>query len=245
MIMKTATPHQHHRLLRQGFTLTELLVVIVIIVVLVSISFLGYGKFREYADKANSTRNLSQLQMANTLYANDKNGQYIYLRKFDSDGKRSGFWYQDESLVSYLTGGMTDANGKPARAVQPELLDPKVYRARNSFYHSMAASYGMNDTGLMTAPAPNGRTGHLTGQISDPSNSMAFATATDYRITYNNRYAWKEEDSKTSNGAIAYRHRGAILVAYYDGHVAEMTRADLQEIDKRGGRNHVFWNPKN
>ena len=129
------------------------------------------------------------------------------------------------------------------RAVHPGLLDPKVYRARKSFYHSMAASYGMNDTGLMTPAAPNVRTGLPAAQIGNPARSMAFATATDYRVTYNSRFLWNEEDSKTSNGAIAYRHRGSILVAYYDGHVGEMTRGGLEEIDKRGGRNNSFWDP--
>ena len=94
--MQLSMPFPNKPRHRQGFTLTELLVVVVIIAILVTLSFLGFGKFREYADKANSTRNLSQLQMANSMYAHDNNGTYVYLRKFDQNGERSGFWYQDE-----------------------------------------------------------------------------------------------------------------------------------------------------
>jgi prepilin-type processing-associated H-X9-DG protein len=34
------------------------------------------------------------------------------------------------------------------------------------------------------------------------------------------------------------------LVVYFDGHVGEMTKADMLEIDKRGGANSVFWKAK-
>jgi prepilin-type processing-associated H-X9-DG protein len=38
-----------------------------------------------------------------------------------------------------------------------------------------------------------------------------------------------------------YRHGDKVLVVYFDGHVGEMTKADILEIDKWGGANNAFW----
>jgi hypothetical protein len=80
-------------------------------------------------------------------------------------------------------------------------------------------------------------------RVGNPSASMAFSTATDYRVTYNSRFKWKEADSKTSDGAMSYRYGGKALVVYYDGHIEVLNQGDIRAIDSRGGRNHPFWKP--
>ncbi len=107
----------------------------------------------------------------------------------------------------------------------------------------------MNDTGLKLGGEPNLNSYHSMSRISNPAQSMAFGTATDFRIAYNSRFNWDFEDPegsdvKTANGSIAYRHGKKVLVVYYDGHVGEMSKADFQEIDRsRGGKNSAFWLP--
>lgn len=231
---------------RRGFTLVELLVVIVIIVVLASLSFFGFNRFRDYSDRVNSSRNLSQIQLANALYASDHNGRYVNQAAFGEGGQRSEFWYQNLAFLSYLTGGATNASGEPVRAAPSEFLDPKVYRAGRALHGSMAASYGMNQTGIdiQRGPDGSGRNVYFAARISNPSSSMAFATATDQRVNYNARFNFDpEEDRKTSDGAMAYRHNDKALIVYFDGHIGEMTRGDIEDIDDRGGVNSAFWNP--
>lgn len=127
------------------------------------------------------------------------------------------------------------------------MLDPKVVRARKALYDRVYCSYGMNDTGLQLGGEPDLKSGHDMNQVVDPARTMIFATATDFRITYNSRFKWnfaKPNDTKTSNGEIAYRHGGKVLAVYFDGHVGELSKADLERIDGNGGKNHPFWKAK-
>ena len=199
------------------------------------------------ASKANSIRNLSQLQIANMTYATDHSGKCVPIRVNDANGNPTR-WFQDQEYLSNLTGSLTDELEKNNTGAIPlEMLDPKVVRARKSFYDRVYTSYGMNDTGLQLGGEPDLNSGHNFNQVSDPNRTMAFATATDFRVTYNSRYKWDFEnpnDSKTANGEIAYRHGDKVLAVYFDGHVGEMSKADFEQIDKSGGKNNAFWKAK-
>ena len=229
-----------------GFTLVELMVVIVIIVVLAALAFLGMNRVRDMADKAASIRNLSQLQVANASYAADHNGNFVAIRANDSGGKTTR-WFEDADYLRNLMGEVLDSSGRQSKSVPIGLLDPKVVRARQPLYDRLYTSYGMNDTGLKLGGEPNLNSYNSVNRIRNPTRSMAFATATDFRVNYNSRFKWDFDDPKdikTSDGSIAYRHNKKILVVYYDGHVGEMSKADLQEIDRsRRGKNSAFWLP--
>jgi len=88
---------------------------------------------------------------------------------------------------------------------------------------------------------PNLKPSHSLNRVPNPSESMAFATTTDFRVTYNSRLKWKGVDGKTNDGALAYRHGGKALVVYFDGHVRELTQRDMKNIDAtKGGKNSTF-----
>jgi prepilin-type N-terminal cleavage/methylation domain-containing protein/prepilin-type processing-associated H-X9-DG protein len=233
--------------IHHGFTLTELLVVILIIAVLATLAFMGTRRVREMADKANSTRNLSQLQIANMTYATDHNGNCVPIRVNDENGNPTR-WFQDVEYLANLTGESYDENEKSKPTAIPlDMLDPKVVRDRKPLHDRVYTSYGMNDTGLKLGGEPNLKSGHNINEVSDPSRAMAFATATDFRVTYNSRYKWDFEnpnDSKTANGEIAYRHGDKVLIVYFDGHVGEMSKGDMEALDAKGGKSNAFWNPK-
>lgn len=232
---------------RRGFTLTELLVVILIIAILAALAIFSTRRIRGMADKANSTRNLKQLQIANISYAADHNGKCVPIRANDDKGNPTR-WFQDLELLANLTGKPSEQlEENSLTAISLDMLDPKVVRARKPLYDRVYCSYGMNDTGLPLGNDPNLKSVHDMNQISSPARSMAFATATDFRVTYNSRYKWDFEnpkDEKTANGEIAYRHGYKVLVVYFDGHVGEMGKADFEAIDKSGGKSNAFWNPK-
>ncbi len=231
---------------RCGFTLTELLVVILILVVLAALSFMGLGRTRAAADKAGSTRNLSQLQIANVSYAADHNGKLVPLRVNDDKGQATR-WFQDPAFLGNLIGEVYDNSGKQLKTVPLEMLDPTVVRARKEKYDSIYASYGMNDTTLQLGGTPGLDSGHNLNLISNPARSMAFSTATDFRVTYNSRLNWdlkNPNDSKTAAGDMAYRHNNKVLVVYFDGHVGEMSTSDMKAIDAKGGKSNAFWSPE-
>lgn len=232
---------------RRGFTLTELLVVMSVLAVLVTLTLMSMHRIRERADKATSTRNLAQLQLANAAYAAEHNGKCVPLRVNDGNGNPTR-WFQDKEYLAILTGISTDSLEKSTTtAIPPHMLDPKVVRSRKSLSDRVYTSYGMNDTGLQLGGEPDLNSGHNMNQVADPGRTMAFATATDFRINYNSRFKWDFEnpnDSKTANGEIAYRHGDKVLVVYFDGHVGEMSKDDLKRIDESGGKNHAFWKAK-
>jgi prepilin-type N-terminal cleavage/methylation domain-containing protein len=243
--MKSTTPHFHNYYISRGFTLVELLVVITIIAAMAALAISVTVRMRDQAHKVNSARNVSQLQVANASYAADHNGNYVPIYAYDDQGKRIGFWYQNQDYLGNLIGDILDANGERAKNIPSSSLDPKVVRAKKGFHHSIAASYGMNDNGIAGVHGPNVAPAHNLNRISNPSEAMAFATATDYRISYGSRFKWKGVDGKTSDGALAYRYNDKALIVYFDGHVSEVSQEDLRKIDaSQGGNSGRFWNPR-
>ena len=241
--MKNPNPKNPSEAIRRGFTLTELLVVILIIAVLAVLSLIGTRKFRDMADKSVSIRNLSQIQIANVSYASDHNGNFVPIRYNDENGKATR-WFQQREFLAALVGEDLDKSGQQSLTVPTGILDPKVVRARKDLYDRLYTSYGMNDTGLKLGGDPGLDSSHNMNRITDPARSMAFATATDFRVTYNSRFKWNFDnpnDTKTAAGDLAYRHGDKALVVYFDGHVGEMSKGDFERIDKSGGKNNPFW----
>lgn len=230
-----------------AFTLVELLVTIVIIAALVSISMFGFLKFRNVGDRTTSMSNIRQLQIANMQYAGEHNGNCVPIRRNDDKGNATR-WFSNPDYVDILTGLVFTEGTKIKVSDAPlNMLDPKVVRAKKTNFNKIYASYGMNATGLSLGGAPNLNSAYNMNKVRDPARAMAFATATDFRINYAGRYRWNFDDpndSKTSGGELAYRHGDKILVVYFDGHVGEMSKADLQTIDRtRGGQSSKFWRP--
>jgi prepilin-type N-terminal cleavage/methylation domain-containing protein len=231
---------------QRGFTLVELLVVILIIATLAVLALWGTKRVRDSANKSTSIRNLSQIQIANASYAADHNGRFVPIRANDQSGKPTR-WFQDPDFLGNLIGEVFDSSGKQVETIHLSLLDPKVLSGRKSGYDKIYSSYGMNDTSLQLGGEPDLNSGHSLNQVSDPSRTMSFATATDFRVTYNSRYKWDFEnpnDSKTAGGEIAYRYGNKVLVVYFDGHVGELGKSDFEAIDRIGGKANVFWKPK-
>lgn len=232
-----------------GFTLTELLVVILIIVTIAALSLMGIRRMRDLADKTGAIRSLSQLQLANVSYSADNGGKYVPYLITDEDGKRIGWWYQVPEFLNYFRGEVTAADGQPSKSVPLSMLDPKVVRAKLPFYSSMAGSFGLNQTGLPASTGPSVRPSHTVSTVTKPEQSMAFASATDVRVNHGSRFNWfsrepDKREGKTSDGGLAFRHGDKAIAVYFDGHVGELTKSELGEIDKtKGGATGAFWKP--
>lgn len=248
--MKPTSPASSHMQadIRSGFTLVELLIVIVIIVVLASLSFFGFSRMRTMADKVASTRNLSQMQIANTSYAADHNGKYVPLSTADGDSIVTSKWFDNPDYLSELKGELAiKSNGKPDTSMPLSMLDPITVRSKGNQFKNIYASYGYISTGMPGGAyeSPNSNIGYTMHQIQFPSRKAAFITATDWTARYESRFTWQGAaavEGATSDQKIAYRHNGKALVVYYDGHVGEVSVADIEALDRQGGASNEFWN---
>jgi prepilin-type processing-associated H-X9-DG protein len=227
-----------------------LLVVILIIAAISALSFVGLRRMRDMADKTGAIRSLSQLQIANAGYASDNGGRYVPKQFNGQNGERLGWWFQVPEFLNYFRGEFTVPANAPSETVPLSMLDPKALRGKGPFHRSLAASFGINETGVPSSgQVPNARYAHTVATVSSPSQSMSFASATDLGVQYRSRFTWFSRDpdkreSKTTAGDLAYRHGDKIIVVYFDGHVGEMSKSEIVEIDKtRGGANNAFWKP--
>jgi prepilin-type processing-associated H-X9-DG protein len=229
-----------------AFTLTELLVIIVIIITLVAFGFSGLSKMRKAGDKVAATRSLAQVQLANAGYAADNNGQFVPIYAFDDKGATYTHWYRRADFLGYLKGesSVYYPNGNVNWSLPTNMLDPVAVRAKKESYNTMDGSFGYNANGLPSGwGKPNGAPAFRTSQLTSPERSAAFMTATDWNVSYASRFKWQSTPTEglSRDQKMAYRHSGKALVAYYDGHIGEVSIADLKKIDGEGGANHIFW----
>lgn len=230
-----------------AFTLTELLVTIVIIITLAALGFSGLSKMRKAGDKVVANRNISQLHLANAGYAADNYGQYVPIYAFDDTGAKYVGWMDSPKYLSYLKdeSAVYRSNGTVDNQLPLNLMDPATVRAKKKSYDSLIASFG-----YITAGVPGGGWGkpgsspsYRISQLTSPERTAAFVTATDWNVSYANRFKWEsaKEEGFFPGQRMSYRHGGKALVVYYDGHVGEVSLADIRKIDAQGGANHIFW----
>jgi prepilin-type N-terminal cleavage/methylation domain-containing protein len=205
--MKNSIFKKQSAVIRRGFTLVELLVVIMIIAILALLAFMGTQRVRDVANKSSSIRNISQLQLANASYAADHNGKCVPLKVIDDAGKAGNRWFEDSGYLANLTGKSVEelekSKGTDDVGPIPEgMLDPKVVRAKKTKWGWVYTSYGMNDTGIGGSKA-NTEYGYNLNRLTNPSRSMIFATATDLRATYLSRFKWDFKNPKDAKPTVA------------------------------------------
>jgi prepilin-type N-terminal cleavage/methylation domain-containing protein/prepilin-type processing-associated H-X9-DG protein len=229
---------------RPGFTLVELLVVITIIAVLAALTVVGFTRMRAAGDRATTVAVLRQLQIANVGYASDHNGQYVPMESYDEDNARGNEWHYSPKFLAYLTGDTTALDNKQTTTMAPaSILDPLVVRAKKRAWNWLFASYGYNQQG-MPSNKPNSDKSFKVSQVTNPSRSAAFVTATDWKVVHASRFRWLDNpvEGKSTDQKMAYRHGGKAIVVYYDGSSGLVSPEDIRAFDKKGGANHPFWN---
>ena len=245
--MKAHHPRNPAASRHPAFTLVELLVTITIIIAIAALSFTGISKMRKSGDRVVAIRNMSQLQLANTSYAAENNGKYVPTDEWNDEGSGYVKWLDNPKFVSFFKSesGVYLSNGRIDTTLPLGMMDPAVVRAKKHLYNEAQASYAYNKTGMTGGWAtPGARPSYLVSQVNDPSRSAVFISATDWNTDHPKRFLWTGAaavEGKTVNGKIAYRHNNKAIVVYYDGHVGEISQADMRRIDDLGGANNIFW----
>lgn len=226
-----------------AFTLTEVLVVIAIIVALAALAFLGTSRMQSAADRALSVDNLRKLQLSNGVYASDNGGRFVATFTRDSNGKTGGLWDRNPEFLDIYLGQLDqkDSGKSQESRVTPKHLDPIAYKAKANGYKTLKASYGMVSKENYSSGDKNVNSAYRMSELTSAPQTAAFVTAVNWLVLYSGRKGWDGVEGKINAPRIAYRYNNKALVVYYDGHVGEITQADMEELDSRGGRNNIFW----
>jgi len=243
-------------LIRKGFTLVELLVVIGIIALLISILLPSLQKARRAAERISCSSNIRQLAMAWQSYATDNKGKLALseLRFTDVDlsGAYTQTWVYSNNtlwpgLLKPYTGDTQVPLNNPAYLVGiGSLLTPnRVFDCPsfqdnfrdNGFASSSYVAYGMPIYGVGGAP------GYLftplykkINQITKPADRILF---TDSQYTDLNGVPYTPDlrgfyqivaGGPNALYFVSFRHDKATTVAYCDGHAETVSKDQLKAM---------------
>ena len=190
------------------------------------------------------------LNYANTLYAGDHAGKYCPVYTFDEDSQATVQWHFNPTFLKHVIGEdnldflENFESNEGVAGLPEEVLDPIVVRAKKKYWNRISASYGYNHENMPGAghkptrpgPTPSVRSPTRPG----PAPSSVARTGSP---RYSGRFIWESQgyEGKTPDGKIAYRHNNKAIVTYYDGHTELKSMADIRLLDRRGGKNNIFW----
>jgi len=218
--------------LRLGFTLVELLASIAIVAILASLLFALSGNIMDRVDSSKSRKNLRDLQMVNLIFANENNGDFMPAWQNSPTGGLSRQWFNQPIFHTHLgipLGERGNINW-PAEYICPkaEIAQESLRDNPSNGAAAMARSYGYNIEGNdVNWGTPSAGNPLRKVRVVNPSETIAFADALDWLINASGSSAYSGKEERTQSKMVSYRHNGAANVVFFDGHVEELPREDL------------------
>lgn len=220
---------------REGFTLTELLIVIVIIVVLASVVFVMARRGIQSARSAQCTNNIRNVVLSHLQISQDNNGVIVHAWRSNAFGSRPRNWSEHHAI--YSSEGL-DWNAATAKVLSKMksmdyLQCPVAARERRTDMlanttHGSWRTYAMNQWVGAISDSMNPQFGFIDGavtttQVEEPAK-LIFVTekswggATGYTPVFG-----PDAGPKT----YADHHDGRLNVGYFDGHVDQLKPEEL------------------
>ncbi len=214
-----------------GFTLIELLVVISIIAVLASMLIPAIAMVRDSARTLKCAACLRQIGLGASAYAHDWEGNIVPTQSY-------GFVYWHTSISTYIEEGGTADVLTVKRVLRgcPTWPSTAYYANHPSPQATLNFYTGYGET-VCQAPLINSsvpgesftnslslsytfRLEQLLSKVTAPSTRPFFTDSPKWFI-----WASWENIPEVVDGI--QRHRGKANVAYFDGHIASLTKSDL------------------
>jgi prepilin-type N-terminal cleavage/methylation domain-containing protein/prepilin-type processing-associated H-X9-DG protein len=221
---------------RTAFTLIELLVVISIIAVLAGMLLPALSAVKSSARTMTCGNLLRQFQAANIAYSDANDGLYVQLRAGTNAALLPN--WQDNPNFSELL------ELPPGGNYPTKMLCPESYAAA----HPTAArapvmwSYGWNANNLNDdAVVPKDKCHWRVNQVRRASQKIAISDALDWWLTGWGSRHYTTETLIAQQMYCAYRHRGRVNFACFDGHVESAARNTIDTLQSATAYN-TYWN---
>lgn len=231
---------------RHAFTLIELLAVIAIVGVLTAITIPVLSSVRESASAARCGGNLRQLAAAGLLWVNDNGGRMPDARawSYNEGVSNAAHLYQ---LNNYLNIRLAK-NADWSRYESPMQCAAAAAERPPSVATHFGRTYAINTYATSTIHENGGFTQQRESagypqrinQIPKPSRLAFFMDGAvadgsgNYAANVNQSHV-----RSTASSPIRYVHGDAINVAYVDGHISRISRADMEASNATGDT--PFW----
>lgn len=244
-------------MIRRGFTLVELLVVITIVATLAVLSYAGARRAIDAGRAAKSSVNLKNLVVANNLYAAEN---ATFCPAADQFNTRR--WHGKRTSVSApfdpAKGLLSDYLGKSREVTVCPLF--KAIATNHSSFENGTGGYGYNSQYI--GGKPGGEYDSTTklllaerpANVEDADRTVMFTTTAYARAEGMQEYPtcdppfWDFGDGNLSsrpNPTVHFRANGKALVAWCDGHVSAERPNDSPEGENPHGGDaasfHLGW----
>ena len=251
---------------RHAFTLVELLVVVGIIAILTGILMPALRAVRASARTAQCASTLRSFAQANQTYSSQYNGWFVPFKigpKPPPTGQPPQFqkkapfdwqpWYQYAGYKRLLVA-ITMSNGYLAddKAYYPPSFicpDASLTWASNPTKgrYDLQRSYGYNGQGKngadKQAEDPVFYRGWRQGQIKRSADKIMFADSTHWgwemTASSSGKYNTYGENTTSGHVGIAYRHKGGVNVAFWDGHVEWLPKEEVISVSPSNSKDPI------
>ena len=214
---------------RRAFTLIELLVVITIIAILAGMLMPAIKMVQASARSAKCSSNLRMLQLGNSAYANDYEGNYVPMFYGPVGTTFLYQWVTNSEFASYAVGSNTTSTGVSYKIDSPSGMLCPLSKPPSSIFLNIGYSYGYNG---VVYPSKTSF-GPCNANTATPKvfQKVAFTDGLKANLRYPSADAYGTDGyfyggSPVAEGAllavVAYRHRSKANVVFYDGHVEPM-----------------------
>ena len=214
-----------------AFTLIELLVVISIIAILASLLMPAIAMVRDSARTLKCSACLRQIGLGANAYANDWEGNIVPTQGY-------GFVYWHTSISTYIEEGGTADVLAIKRVLRgcPTWTSTAYYRNNPTPQNALTFYTGYGETvcqaPLITSTVPgesftNSLSISYTARLEQQLSKVTAPSTRPFFMDSAKWFLWGSWENLPEVVDGIQRHRGKANIAFFDGHVAPLTKTDL------------------